>query len=77
MPSKVYSIGTLVASRDPALYPKQEADIGVICDVMTNKKRKYYILWQKDKEVSGPYGNQDIEVFLQYYKEWVENVQNQ
>ena len=30
----------------------------------------YYILWQKDKDTSGPYDILDISVFIEFYKRW-------
>lgn len=66
-----FEIGTLISAGHPSA--DGYFDAGVICDV---KKSKYYILWQKDKEVTGPYCIQDIEVFTQHYQEWINHVQN-
>jgi len=67
---KLYEIGQLVSSNIPD--QNKGPDFGVISKISKTKKNQYmyYILWQKDKDTSGPYDILDISVFIEFYKRW-------
>jgi hypothetical protein len=74
---EMYEIGRLVSSNSPK--QGKDPDYGVISKISKTKKNqyRYYILWQKDKDTSGPYDTLDISVFVDFYKEWEQQyVQN-
>lgn len=67
---ELYHIGQIVSSNTPEQGKK--FDFGIITRISKTKKKqfRYHVLWQTDKDSSGPYDTLDISVFVEFYKRW-------